>query len=1814
MLRHPAALVALLLLAASRGADVEADLYHVGVSEIDITPSHPIRLNGFGFRRTESEGVNHKLHVRALSIRHHADKEPVVLMTVDVLGIPAHVRDELVKRLKGKVSAERLAITATHTHCGPMLSGANPTLFGVPIPADHQKHIDEYTPVFLNNLEQAALAALKDPQPARLFWGVGTVGFAKNRRSQGGPTDHDLPVLVVRDAKTDQVRAVYTSYACHCVTLSHNKLGGDWAGYAAEAVRDRFPGAVALVSIGCGADQNPDSGVTGDKVETAQVQGRQVADEVKRLLGGYLAPVRGKPVCALKSLSLPLVELPDRAGWEERAKKQDAVGHHARVQLVKLDRGEKLATSIDYPIQTWAFGDSLAMVHLPGEVVVDYAARLKAELDRGRVWLTAYANTNPCYIPSERVLKEGGYEGGGAMVYYDVPVPFRPGLEDGIVTEVKAQLGGRFDSPFDAGKVAGGRPLSPQQSQRAIRVAPEFVVDLVAAEPLVSDPVAMAFGPDGRLWVAEMLDYPNGKNGKFEPGGRIRVLEDVNGDGIFDKATTFLDGLPFPTGVLPWRKGVLITAAPHILYAEDTTGDGKADVVTKLFSGFGTSNYQARVNGLAYGLDGWVYGSCGLFGGEINCHKTGKVVALGDRDFRIKPDTGEIEPATGRTQQGRGRNDWGDWFGCDNSNLAWHYALDDSYLRRNRFVAPPNPTVHVPAGGDPNRLFPARSPQLFALSGPAGRTTGACGLGVYRDDKLGSAFTGNTFTCEPVNLLVHRRVLMPTGVTFKGERAAGETDREFLASTDPWFRPVQSIGGPDGGLWVADMYRFVIEHPRWIPPADLAKLDVRAGAGLGRIYRVRRTDETPKPLPKLDTLDTAGLVAALDTANGWQRDMATELLAWKGDNAAMPLLSSLLNKTAIPEARLHALVALDRLGGLTAEHAKLALADAHPGVRRHAVHLSEPSLNKHSDLAAAVVKLADDADAQVRLQVAYSLGELADTKAGEALAKLVHANPKDTFLNAAVVSSLNTHNFRAFVDRHEAGKLAGTPLLSKLIATAIGLNDDAVMTSLLAVVTKPGGDGYQPWQFTSLETVLEAWNRTGKGKDRPAAVVTMLKSAGATATDPKAPAARRTAAVRVLGRDPDALADDIATLGKMLTPQTPAAVQQAAVAALARIPDDRAADALIAGWSGYSPDIQARAIGALLDRDAWVPKALTALGEKKIPASAVPPGERQALLTEPNAAIKAQAEKVFAGAVNSNRVQVIDAFRREMPKAGDVARGKAVFAKTCATCHKLNDAGHAVGPDLAALANKSAEYLLAEILDPNRNLDNRYLEYTAHTADGRSLAGLLASESAAAVTLKQADGKETTLLRADLDSLRSAGRSLMPEGLEKDVPPPAMADLIAYLGSVGSPPKEVPGNTPRVVQMADGTLTLRAADGEIRGDRITFEPEFGNVGMWHGLTDHVMWRAEVDEAGEFEVYLDFACDASSAGNAFALDGGQPTLRGKVASTGAWSNYRWVKAGVVKLPAGEVRLTFRPDGDVLRGALMDLRTVHLAPKGQKPDLPAAKAEGPESDDPAAVARFLLDDTKKASDRLAAVAKHVDRAAPIIREMAKDVPATREEYRRIPWIWRLAISCGKRNKADELKALLDVSLPKKGEKLRDWQAVVIGGGVINGVSMEHGWPGPRLTEVIGKDVALADRWAAALDASAKMADDKDVRPGTRYDALRMIALRGWKPAGEQLLKYLADANAELQMGAVSGLADVDAPEATAALVDALSHLTGENRTLALNGLLRTDARATALLDAVEKGAVKSDAIDPAVRKKLTESKSDAVRTRAAKLFPK
>jgi hypothetical protein len=435
------------VVALSLAEDCRAEIahYQVGVAAVDITPDYPVRLNGFGHRRDEFDGVTQRIWAKAIAIG--ADKDqPVVLITTDNLGVRLPMVEEVARRLKKKAGIERdrLAVTFTHTHTAPKVRGASETIMGWPVPPEHQQHIDRYTADLTDALEKVALGALADRNPARLQWAVGSVGFAKNRRTEGGPVDHALPMLVVRATDSDAIRAIYVTYACHCVTLSNNQISGDWAGFAQEAIQREHPGAIALVSIGCGSDSNPSSGVTGDNVAAAAEQGAEIAKEVNRLLQGPPKPIRGPIAATMQTIDLPLNKSPNREELEMLAAVDEPAGHNAKFQLEKLDRGEPLQSAIVYPIQTWTFGDSLAMVFLAGEVCVDYSLRLKQEFDADRLWLHAYTNDFGCYIPSERLLKEGGYGGGAEIVFFALPATLAPGLEERIIAEVHRQVPAQF--------------------------------------------------------------------------------------------------------------------------------------------------------------------------------------------------------------------------------------------------------------------------------------------------------------------------------------------------------------------------------------------------------------------------------------------------------------------------------------------------------------------------------------------------------------------------------------------------------------------------------------------------------------------------------------------------------------------------------------------------------------------------------------------------------------------------------------------------------------------------------------------------------------------------------------------------------------------------------------------------------------------------------------------------------------------------------------------------------------------------------------------------------------------------------------------------------------------------------------------------------------------------------------------------------------------------------------------------------------------------------------------------------------------------
>lgn len=421
------------------------NLIEVGVAQIDITPDYPIRLNGYGSRRTVSEGIIQRIWAKALVIGGD-DDEPVLMITVENCGLPDEFTEDLAIRIEGKsgIPRENFVACYTHTHSAPCLTNAASFIFSADISPEEQETIDRYTRELGNWMEALAMEAITRRKPCRIAWNIGELGFAKNRRTDGGPVDHSLPVMKFIDAE-DNLHAVWTSYACHCTTLagSDNHICGDWAGFAQEEIQNAHPGVTALITIGCGADANPESRmrpmpegqqeVFETRLAYAKEHGRALAEEVNHQLDREATILTDVPEGAFERVNLPFDKLPTQEEWKERAAQGGAIGYHAQKHLEMIDDGQKIKTDISYPVQAWTFGPQLAVLFLASEVVVDFSLRLKKEYDSKRLWVGAYANAFPGYIPSERVLAEGGYEGGGAMIYFGQPTRFAPGVEQLVI-------------------------------------------------------------------------------------------------------------------------------------------------------------------------------------------------------------------------------------------------------------------------------------------------------------------------------------------------------------------------------------------------------------------------------------------------------------------------------------------------------------------------------------------------------------------------------------------------------------------------------------------------------------------------------------------------------------------------------------------------------------------------------------------------------------------------------------------------------------------------------------------------------------------------------------------------------------------------------------------------------------------------------------------------------------------------------------------------------------------------------------------------------------------------------------------------------------------------------------------------------------------------------------------------------------------------------------------------------------------------------------------------------------------------------------
>ena len=1391
--------------------------FKAGIAVKAITPQQPMWMAGYAARTKPAEGKQHDLFAKALALEDAGGKR-LVIVTTDLIGIPRNIAEEVATAAEKKfgIKREDLMLTASHTHCGPVLRENLIDMY--PLTPGEGEKVTAYTKAVTADLIEVIGNAVKKLDPVTLKFGQGQAAFAINRRqatekgvvigtNPGGPVDHTVPVLVVEGAD-GKPRAVVFGYACHNTTLDYYQWCGDYAGFAQLGVEKAFPGAVAMFWTGCGADANPNPRRT---LELCEKHGQELAEAVTKTVKGELKPIDGKFAAKFEKIPLKFDTLPTKAQLSaDTLSKTFAVQKRAERLLKQLDANGKLDdTYPHYPVQTWALGDQVRWVALGGEVVIDYAIRLKKELPANRtLWVTGYANDVMAYIPSARVLKEGGYEADSSQIYYGMPAKWSTTIEDAIIGKVKELVGATGGLPPAPG------PLSPKEELATIKVAPGFKVELVAAEPNMVDPVAMCFDEKGRLFVCEMRGYPNGGVGTGnETRGKIKCLTDRDGDGVFETSVTFAEGLRFPMGITPWKNGLLVAVAPDILYLEDTDGDGKADKTTVLYTGFNLANIQQMVNSLQWGHDNWVYGCAGSDGGVVKSGQKPDApeVNLRNRGLRFRPWLpGSLEPTSSGGQYGLTADDYGHWFTATNSQHLRQIVLPDHYLRRNPYYPASVVTIDIPEHGAAAKVFrispfePWRVERTTRRAGgtdakrfpstelvPGGFITSACSPLIYTADLFPEPFYGNNFVCDPANNLIHREVLVENVSVFTAKRA--DEENEFLASTDNWFRPVHLSIGPDGAIYVLDFYREVIETPLSLPDDIKKQLNLES-RGRGRIWRIAPEGFKAGKLPDLSKAKPTELARHLVDPNPWVRLTAQRLLIERQAVEAVPSIRGRLPAAAGTPGVVNLLWTLHGLGELKPEDVLPAFGDLQAGTRENALRLAEGFFATSAELRTRAMKMVSDPSHRVRFQLALSASSLPAEDAASVIGTLILKGPTDGWDHTAAMISSHGHEL-ALIDRMIGHKdYLPITYFTELTKTVAARGKDAEIIQVLKRVNGPAaGTGRDCalieglwYGMRNAKVSFTAWqaNPPAGAAEEVAKLRKLFEAAAEIVTDVKAESNRRQFASNLLSMGPLDLAAP--ALAGLLTPSTANDLQLYAVHGLAEFRDRKIADILLANWPTYSPAVKREVIDALAKRPEWVLALLTAVEKKQVTAGDLGPTRVQQLKTHPNATVRARADAVLKASVNADRAKVIADYSPAIELKGDAGKGRGLFKQHCAACHKLDGVGNDVGMNLlAALPNKSAEDLLVAVFDPNREVDPRYVNYQAITADGRTLDGVITAETPTSVTLKRADGAEDTILRANLESLRSTKLSLMPEGFEKQLSKQDVADLFAYLRSAG---------------------------------------------------------------------------------------------------------------------------------------------------------------------------------------------------------------------------------------------------------------------------------------------------------------------------------------------------------------------------------------------------------------------------------------------
>jgi putative membrane-bound dehydrogenase-like protein len=1013
------------------------------------------------------------------------------------------------------------------------------------------------------------------------------------------------------------------------------------------------------------------------------------------------------------------------------------------------------------------------------------------------------------------------------------------------------------------------RPLPPEESRRLFQLPEGLAIQLVASEPHVSDPVAIAFDAQGRILVCEIHGYnlegyydivELNKAGKLDTEvrripatdeavrraeqqqyGTVKRLEDIDGDGLIDRSTVLADHLPPCYGVVPARDGVIVLCAPDIVYLADRDNDGKAEVRETLFTGFGTGELWTRINNPRWGVDNWIYAVSGAASaGTITGPRLDKPVELGSVCFRFRADGTAIEPAGGRTHGfGQAVNDWGDRFLCTNQQHAMHVIpIPYRYLTRNPYYAAPALTKNISTYGHPAPVYPTSAPDPWRRARAAdpawvrfygeaeatanGYFTAASGQTIYQGELLPEEYHGNHFSVDNAQNLIHRCMLEPDGVTYGARRPREDEETEFLASAEQWFRPVNLTTGPDGGLYVVDMYRDIIEDYSAIP-RHLQQVYVEsliAGADRGRIWRIVPGEAARRSSLDLSKATADELVECLASPNAWRRKAVQRLLIERGENASTASLERMAAQGPTSNARLHALYSLEGIGTLRPAAIEQALHDSHFAVRMHGLRLAEDFLCQDSELIGAILELVDDKHARIRLQLALTLGEANDPRAASTLAGLASEAFDDPWMSAAILcSSANSSaTMLAAILAKNSDGFENRTIVHSLASVAGASGDRSQIMSVLTSLAGFPHDGPIEVPRSVLAGLSEGLDRAGKKLvgtsemvapirrllhrpdeetrrltvhvastldllDLPEMQAVFAESHDQVADEDQS-IEERTAALLLLSSAPLDRWETLAAT--LLEPQQPLDLQLAAVQALGPRDEKQVPAMLLAGFRSYTPAVRTAVIDAIFQRNERLETLVEAIENESVPVSGIDAIRREQLLRQSRLSERVQALLADRGG-ETGRQKVLAIYQQALNLPRDAQLGKKVFEQHCQKCHKLGTEGFEVGPDLLTARTRADETLISDVMDPSNQITIGYDNYTVITVDGRIYTGVLSEETATSIALKKEEAVRDVILRKNIDEMEASRLSMMPENLEELVSPQDLAHLLGFLrNTIGS--------------------------------------------------------------------------------------------------------------------------------------------------------------------------------------------------------------------------------------------------------------------------------------------------------------------------------------------------------------------------------------------------------------------------------------------